>query len=183
MIVGEDDRGGIGGDGTSENFAGMDQQGVEGALCDAFLGDHSSTRIDQQQVERLDLEMPHVLPEEVGDPFRGVEQWHLVACLLAHAFGQLKCGLERDCLIQTDSVDFSKVGGSSCRKANEGMVKGVEEPLGHRGDGRGFGAGSQENRDQLRISESVGAESCQAFARALVSWRIPHQKAHPESVR
>jgi len=106
VIVHEDHRRGGSGDRVLEDFAGLDDAGVEGATRDLAFLYQPILRIEQQYAEFFAVEQPHVFANRRGGVLRRAYRVLFVPRVTAESSSQFECGFELDRLGFPDAFDF-----------------------------------------------------------------------------
>ena len=108
MIVRQDDRGGVGRDGWLKDLARMHQNRVEGTLGDFLKTDQLPTRVQEQDLEVLDLQHTIFLTQQVSNALRCVQRGQFLPDFLCHSTSQRERGLERDGLVPAYAFDLAQ---------------------------------------------------------------------------
>ena len=166
VVVDEDERGGVGGDGGAEDLAGVDEGGVEDAGGDALGADEAAAGVEQDDVEFLDLLAAKLVAQMVGDGRGVIKLGAGGADLGGHAAGEGEGGLEGDSLVAADALDLLEILEAGLGEGMEVAVVADELAADVEG-GLPAQAGAQEDGDELGVGKSISAEGGEAFARAL----------------
>ena len=170
MVVREEQRRGVGGDGRAKHIARMRHQRVERAAGERFDADQPPLGVHEHNMKMLDLEQPVVFAQEAGQLLRCVEHRRLMAQFVGQALGQAERTFQRDRLVAADAFHAQFLDG----RLGQGVerAKLVEQRLGDIDCRQALRAGAQQNGDQFTVLERLRALGQKTFARLFAVGQI-----------
>ena len=152
MVVDEDDAGGIGLDGGSENLPWMDEERIECSLADFLATDESVSGIEEERKKVFFSQKPGFLSEKVSDLFGLIHERGFPL----HFPGQSRCQGEGTFKAYGFVAPHTRcphqfLHGSTCQllqrlEPSDQIFPGVD-------GGESFGTGSEENGNEFAVTE------------------------------
>jgi hypothetical protein len=165
MVVGEDDRVGPGGDGWSEDFPRMDQDLVQQSVRDRFYSDEPAARVEEQDLKTFDRGGNGVVAEDGRDRLGMIEHRGFMAGFFGQPAGQGEGRLQGDGLVPPNASAAQLLPGGSCERLE--AAEPLEEIIRDADGGGPLDAGPEDDGDEFRGTEGIGAPLGEAFPGAI----------------